>query len=210
MEYKEIRVRCMKGEGTPVGQFLRQLALTRLTSWRPIGFRLCKDNTNVLHSSGDIIPSMIDLANTLSLMRFVSDREDNSAIEETYTFNKVLNSEDMQGNSIKCITKSKQVLTSISNETITLKVYYRYGYGKYSTSQNLVFLQSTGKYRNDVKVIPSMHSPIDAFSFKTEEVNLDEEDLVFKISANTNNELELLLEVVNIGIGRLNDIKSNF
>lgn len=208
MEYKEVRVRCKKGEGTAVGQFMRQLALTRLTSWRPIGFRLCKDNTNVLHSSGDIIPSMIDLANSLSLMKYVSDREDGTAIEETYTFTKVLNSDDMQGNSIKCITKGKQVLNSISNDSIILKVYFRYGYGKYNTSQNLAYLQSTGKYRTDVKVMPSMHSPIDAFTFRTDEVNLDEEDLIFKICANTHNELELLKKVTDIGISRLNDIKS--
>ena len=205
MDKKEIKIVLPKGEGQPIGQFLRQLALTKLPSWRPIAYSLNVSNTNALHSSGNIVQSMLDFSSNLSLLEYQSDAK-GSIITEQYTFSGALTSDDLKGKRIKCVTPGVKLIDNLSNEPVTLQIYFRYGYGKYNPSQNLAFIQDAFLFKPDMKILSSLHSPLSTFTFKVNELNLDEEELVMNITGKQDNSLECLKETVKVGIEQLNQI----
>ena len=205
MDRKEIKITLPKGEGQPIGQFLRQLGLTKLSSWRPIAYSLNISDTNALHSSGNIVQSMLDFSSNLSLLEYSSDVK-GTILSEQYTFNGSLTSDDLKGKKISCVTKGVKLLDNLSKETVTLQVYYRYGYGKYNTSQNLAFIQDACLFKQDLKILSSLHSPLATFTFKVNELDLDEEELIMTITGKQDNAIECLKETINVGIEQLSSI----
>lgn len=211
-----IVLECNKGEGSIIGNMLRKYSLMRLPSWRPIAFRVEKEGTNILHSSPDMLQSMIEFSQNLSELQFEAPAGSRCGdlIEQHLTFSSELNSNDLSTNSIVCKTENVALLNTITSGSTNISVYYRHAYGVSTINQNLMFLQEKGLVvdNSEIKVISSIHSEVTKFTYDIEPSALDKENLVIKMDNNFGNleAKETLSEVINLASERLNTIKAQF
>ncbi len=183
-----IVIECNKGEGQVFGNLLRKFALMRLPSWRPIAFRIEREGTNILHSSPDILQSMLEFAQELSELQFECESNDD-VVQEIYTFQGSLSSSDLTKGSVKCLTDGVPLLDLMGTTGLTVKLIFRKTYGICSANQNLNFLQEKQIIgdNSEIKVISSIHSEISKFFYKVEETTLDKENLIIDINNNYDN-----------------------
>lgn len=212
----KIVLECNKGEGNIIGNMLRKYSLMRLPSWRPIAFKVEKEGTNILHSSPDMLQSMIEFSQNLSELQFesVAGSRVGDLVEQHLTFAGELNSNDLTSEQITCKTADVALLNSVSNSSTNISVYYRHGFGVNTINQNLMFLQEKGLVvdNSEIKVISSIHSEVTKFTYEIEPLALDKENLVIAMDNNYGNlnASETLKEVVSLASERLNTIKSQF
>lgn len=172
---------CKKGEARMLGNLLRHLTIASSPCWRPIAISLDKEGTNVLHSSGDVIQSMLEIRQTLSDLQFEVDCDDSDKIIiERYTFGKELNSNDLTQGRVKCLTPNVPIINMLSEGITEICIYYRKGYGVCNLEQNQNFLQKGEKINNlgNISVLSSVHTENDKFTFVVEENSLDTEKLI--------------------------------
>lgn len=221
MGVAELQISCRKGEARPIGQLLRQITMTRLNSWRPIGFVLTKHNarttskntTNILYSDGTVVQDMVELSLNLAELEFrnINDSSDSldgkDFISETYTFrNELMSNALMSGTNMECLTPGVQLLNILNSDEYSLKVYFRKGCGSYSVNDNLNFLQSKLRSIDEIKVMTSVHSVVNTFTFMTEEQNLSEEVLKINLNTKSKDAYECLRKSVEIALDRLNSV----
>lgn len=213
MGAKELQISCRKGEARPIGQLLRQITMTRLNSWRPIGFVLLKRNTNILYSEGTVVQDMVELSLNLAELEFKNKNDLSDSLDgkdftwETYTFRNELTSDYLRiGENMECLTPNVQLLNTTNDEEYQIKVYFRKGCGSYSVNDNLNFLQSKLHSVDEIKVMTSVHSVVNTFTFTTEEQNLSEEILKIKLDTKSEDALECLRKSVKIALDRLNSV----
>ncbi|WP_394862056.1 hypothetical protein [Paraclostridium bifermentans] len=177
---------CRKGEARMLGNLLRHLTIASSPCWRPIAISLDKEGTNVLHSSGDVVQSMLEIRQSFVDLQFEvnCDDDDTKIVMETYTFGKELNSNDLSKGRVKCITPNVPIINMLSEGENTITVYFRNGYGVCTLDQNQNFLQKGEKINTlgNINVIPSVHTENDKFTFVVEENSLDTEKLIVGIN----------------------------
>lgn len=183
-----VTLECNKGEGKVIGNLIRKYALMRLPSWRPIAFRIEREGTNILHSSPEILQSMLEFSQELSELQFSCD-SNLDVVQEVYTFNGSLTSDNLQGSSVKCLTSGVHLLDLINDSSLTITIYFRNGYGINDINQNLSFLQEKQIVadNSEIKVIPSIHSEVTQFFYRIEETTLDKENLILELNNNYDN-----------------------
>lgn len=172
---------CKKGEARMLGNLLRHLTIASSPCWRPIAISLEKEGTNVLHSSGDVIQSMLEITQALSTSQFEVECDNESKIVmERYSFEKELNTNNLTQGRVKCLTSNEPIINMLSDGITEMCVYYRKGYGICSLDQNQNFLQKGEKINTlgNITVISSVHTENDKFTFVVEENSLDTEKLI--------------------------------
>lgn len=194
-----VTIECNKGEGAVLGNLFRKYTLMRLPSWRPIAFRIEREGTNILHSSPEILQSMLEFSQDLSELQFTCS-EEGDMVQETYAFKGSLKSDDLNGNHIKCLTEGIPLLDLLNDSPLTITVYFRNGYGINDINQNLSFLQEKQIVadNSEIKIIPSIHSEVTKFFYEIEETTLDKENLILHLDNDFGNinEVETLSVVM--------------
>lgn len=208
-----------RGEGKALGQYLRQILLTSLYSWRPIGFSVNRPGSNELYiKDGNVVESVTDIPTTLGMLSFEPKEgamSDDLAIE-TFTLtpeNNVLYVKDLVGEYLQVTDAdrdSKKIVLSLLKgkdgeriEPLEVKIYFRYSNSKHTPSENLGFLLN--KLNSEasvyfVKVMPSLHSVMRKVTYDIEADGYDSEKLIFKIESKQGNEEELLKKGIQTAI----------
>lgn len=201
------------GEGVALGNSIRQIALSRTHSWRPIAYSL-NIPTTLLHSSNQILEDMIEFSSSLTSLVFSLKQEvkDNYVVEH-YMFNETLNGSDLCKGVFEVNNKSKRLLTALSNEgtkgndSKLLTVVYRLSDGFKDAQSNQEFLDSINFKDKNLKILASRHSDLDYFSFDVVSRDSSEEELILNFSSKLNNEEDIISETIKILSSGLEKIK---
>lgn len=172
---------CKKGQARMLGHVLRTLTVASAPSWRPIAIDLDKPGTNVLHSSGDVIQSMLDIRQGFRNLQFdiVGDTTSDIVIE-TYKFTGALTSDNLNTDRVKCLTPGVNLINMLNENEVTIKVYFRKAYGVCDLEDNQNAIQKGEKINTlgNISVFASVHTENDQFTFVVEDNSLDTEKLI--------------------------------
>lgn len=206
---------CKKGQARMLGHLLRTLTVASSPSWRPIAIDLDKPGTNVLHSSGDVIQSMLDVRQAFAGLQFdiVGDTTSDIVIE-TYRFSGVLMSDDLNTNRVKCLTPGVNIINMLNDSEVTIKVYFRKAYGSCDLEENQNAIQKGEQINTlgNINVIASVHTENDQFTYVVEDNSLDTEKLIVGLNNkyNTMDEAKcdkLLNEILSSAIDTLQNMQ---
>lgn len=204
----KISIPLCSGEGITIGNSLRQIALTRTKSIRPIAYSFDIPN-NILYSESYILEDMIEFATNLASLTFKpsSDRSDDLIVEQ-YTFARELYSEKLSSNKIIVKQTGVKLLTSLEDKTILLKVYYLNSSGERTDKDNREYLANSGLMIPGLKILASRHSDLDIFTFDVQRKNKDEETLLLHVKSKVEDEASIILSSIALLRNSLDKIEN--
>jgi DNA-directed RNA polymerase alpha subunit len=188
----ELELKLPKGNALPLGNALRQMAMSRLPAWRPVAFSLNR-KINILHATSDIVEDSTTIQSNLSEFKFIPKIPLTGVfLKERFTFNRALRAADMKSDYFNIVGGDFNLITSLDDREVALTVIYRFGYGSLSVMENSEFLASNMEKVDDYVTITSRHTNVNNFSFNVVDSSLQEEKLVIVIESDTADEVEIL------------------
>lgn len=169
-----------KGLGSILGNLTRQMLLTQWPSVRPIGYAV-GDKSTVISAGSNVVEAMVELSSSISSLRYRSDMEmgDIRCVEFEAP---VIKAGDLSQNGIEVIGNLDKEILHFVGSPLVLKVYFRCGYGSFSTYENRRFLEKESLFENNVITINSRHCDVSDISFSVEPLNEDYETLSISLS----------------------------
>lgn len=191
---------CKKGQGNAIGYFLRQLVLTSVECWRPIAFIIENRKTNTLYSEGDIVEDMLEVQKNLSDLVYICDDDSIDFVEETYTFENVLTSNDLaKGSIVKAKIKdneNKNIITCTNSSEVQIKIIFRKTAGVCSMDDNFNFIEEHHTVTPDTNVLNSLHSIVKRFAFSVQE-KANKEEIDISMESLVSDEKDILVKCIS-------------
>lgn len=179
-----------KGSADLIGNEIRRTALTKLKSWRPVGFRFESMSTTLVHLDPYIAEDTPHLYGNISDLVVIPKNSDAEVSSEytrvSFTFNDKLT--DNKLTSPEFDFKNTSGYDSIVNlldkdKTVTLTLLMRYCSGIYDANENASLAVNRIADSSTFVYIGSRHTYIDKFTYDVEEVGIEEENLILDIES---------------------------
>lgn len=194
----EVQLKLPKGISLPIGNAMRQIAMSRLPAWRPIAIALDRE-FNTLHSTADIPEDIPSVMASITPLLFIPKHEiQGEFLKEKFTFKKVLRTSDLNSEHFTITGEDNVILTCLNEDEVTLTIIYRYASGGMNYSDNVEFIGNHGERADSYMVFNSRHTDIRNFSFDIREASLLYEVLELKVESDTRNESDILNETLDI------------
>ena len=140
-----------KGYGNILANFIRQLLLTKVETWRPVAFKI-DETANVVSAGAEIIEDSVEIINNLNDYLYDIDCDDDVFVFSATVKN--LTTDDLSQGAIHILnaTNTATIFQSLHQE-VTVKIYFRKAVGSLYQEQNLFFLEQDGSRNRPPSVL---------------------------------------------------------
>lgn len=199
-----------KQYGPALVNLLRQASMLSVPVIKPIAFAVGPDS-NVVDTCSSVIEDMTVFIHNVMSKTYYTDNPDDKIdmpILVALTVQENLKTSDFAQFGINC-KDDAIVLHALSS--VNVKMYFRNSCGKYTTKQNIEFLQNAGVNTNDLVVVPSRHCAVNSFILNPTE-NEDKFICDIAIESDIMSEKTILrhaLKTVEDGVAKLSNFILN-
>lgn len=187
-----------KGLGHIIGNLARQMLLTQWPSIRPIAYSVGNKST-VVSAGSNVVEDMVEFGLAISSLNFKCDSMELGDVKCVELDSRVIKVSDLEQNGLQAIGDGEKEILHFVGEPVTVKIFFRCGYGSFSSYENRRFLEQNSLFENNVITMNSRHCDISTVGFTVEPVNDEEESLIINIDDSLGrNEHELVKESFNI------------
>ena len=185
-----------KGYGNILANFIRQLLLTKVETWRPVAFKI--DETANVVAGAEIIEDSVEIINNLNDYLYDIDCDDDVFVFSATVKN--LTTDDLSQGAIHILnaTNTATIFQSLHQE-VTVKIYFRKAVGSLYQEQNLFFLEQEKNViesANNVVIFNSRHTNFSTVSALSEEYSDHEDQITLDVNANYEVDVESVVKQV--------------
>lgn len=186
-----------KGYGNILANFIRQLLLTKVETWRPVAFKI-DETANVVSAGAEIIEDSVEITNNLNDYLYDIDCDDDVFVFSATVKN--LTTDDLSHGAIHILnaTNTATIFQSLHQE-VTVKIYFRKAVGSLYQEQNLFFLEQEKNViesANNVVIFNSRHTNFSTVSALSEEYSDHEDQITLDVNANYEVDVEFVVKQV--------------
>lgn len=186
-----------KGYGNILANFIRQLLLTKVETWRPVAFKI-DETANVVSAGAEIIEDSVEIINNLNDYLYDIDCDDDVFVFSAIVKN--LTTDDLSHGAIHILnaTNTATIFQSLHQE-VTVKIYFRKAVGSLYQEQNLFFLEQEKNViesANNVVIFNSRHTNFSTVSALSEEYSDHEDQITLDVNANYEVDVESVVKQV--------------
>lgn len=186
-----------RGASLFLANFIRQVALTQLSSTKIIAYSVGSDSTVVATNDNMVLEDMIEFGVNLSSYTYDIGDTDYKKVE--ITFEDVLRVEDIAaaGVIVKNPEKQSEELLHALGGKISVTLFFRKSFGVISADDNKLFLENQGVNLTNISVINARFCSIKSVTFgEVTPVNDETEHIDIHLEAmDGSNEEELFSEI---------------
>lgn len=186
-----------KGYGNILANFIRQLLLTKVETWRPVAFKI-DETANVVSAGAEIIEDSVEIINNLNDYLYDIDCDDDVFVFSATVKN--LTTDNLSQGAIHILnaTNTATIFQSLHQE-VTVKIYFRKAVGSLYQEQNLFFLEQEKNViesANNVVIFNSRHTNFSTVSALSEEYSDHEDQITLDVNANYEVDVESVVKQV--------------
>lgn len=164
-----------KGCGMQTANYLRQLLLTRVPTWRPIAFSV-GNNSNVITAGDNVLEDTVEIST--NLCRYHYDIDSNEDLYKLTLSSSCINIDDLNTEKVTVLDADNSDIIHALNQNITLIVYFRRDNGTVLIEQNQAYLQRDGINADNKIIMNSRHCNFENVSINV----IDKDDLTEIVS----------------------------
>lgn len=162
-----------KGYGMQTANYLRQLLLTRVPTWRPIAFSV-GNNSNVVTAGDNVLEDTVEIST--NLCRYHYDIDSDEDLYKLTLSDKCININNLNTDKVTVLDADSSEIIHALNQNITLTIYFRRDSGIVFVEQNQAYLQRDGINADNKIIMNSRHC-----NFENVIINVTEKDDVTEI-----------------------------
>lgn len=144
-----------KGLGLQTANYIRQLLLTQVPTWRPIAFSVGA-NSNVVFAGENVLEDSVEISTNICKYHY-NIEEESDYFTISVSSNEIKINDLENKSTITIMDKDNDSILHTIDQAATLTIYFRKAIGAKSYNENQLFLCSHGIEANGVIIMNSRH-----------------------------------------------------